>query len=299
MQHLAGRSAVVTGSSMGIGKAVALELARHGASVVLNSSSSAVALEETVAEITDAGGRVIGRLGSVADYDFAGSLVADCVREFGAIDILVNVAGIAEPPGSSILDIDPADWRRQIDVHLHGTFNTCRHAAPLMAARKRGVIVNTASHALLGVFGGTGYAAGKGGTLSLSWAMARELAGHGVRCNVVCPGAESRLSTGPEYATLIASLNARGILDDRMRDAALNPVPAKFLAPAYAFLASDLARDVNGKLFSVAGGYVGLFTGLQEQFLAYKDHRGGETWTLEELAAQLAGALTAPGTLPR
>lgn len=275
---------------MGIGRAVALELARHGANVVLNSSSSAAALAQTVAEITATGGRAIGRLGSVAEYDFAGSLVADCVGEFGAIDILVNVAGIAEPAGSSILDIDPSDWRRQIDVHLHGTFNTCRHAAPLMAAQRRGAIVNTASHALLGVFGGTGYAAGKGGTLSLSWAIARELAAHAVRCNVVCPGAESRLSTGPEYEALIAGLNARGILDDRMRDAALNPVPARFLAPAYAFLASDLAQDINGKLFSVAGGYVGLFSGLQEQFLAYKDHRGGETWTLEELAGQIARA---------
>ena len=101
-------------------------------------------------------------------------------------------------------------------------------------------------------------------------------------CNVVCPVAQSRPSTGPEYAALIEGLN---------------PVPARFLAPAYAFLASDLAQGITGKLLSVAGDYVGLSSGLQEQFLAYKDHRGGETWTLEELAAQLTGALTAPGTL--
>ncbi len=275
---------------MGVGKAVALEFARQGANVVVNSSSSGAQLAATVAEITAAGGRAVGCPGSVTDFAFAGTLIDTCVREFGRIDVLVNVAGIAEPPGSSILNISQQEWLRQIDVHLNGTFYTCRHAAPLMVQQKGGVIINTASHGLLGVFGGTGYGAAKGATLSLTGALALDLAEHGIRCNVVCPGAESRLSTGPAYEAMIRGLNERGILDDKLRDAALNPVPAKFLAPVYAFLASGFARGITGKMFSASGGYVGIFSGLKEQFVAYKDHRGGEVWDLGALATQFRKA---------
>lgn len=292
-QHLLGKSAVITGSSMGIGRAIAEELARQGANVVVNGSSDARALEETVEAIRRDGGQVTAYLGSVADYDNAGALIGCCVKAYGGIDILINAAGIAEPLGSNILNISPADWQRQIDVHLHGTFNTCRHAAPLMVERGGGAIINTASHGLLGIYGGTGYAAGKGATLSLSWALARDLKEHGISCNVVCPGAETRLSTGPDYVASIEQLNQRGLLSDKMKEASLNPVPPRFLAPAYAFLASDLARGITGQLFSVSGGYVGIFSGLKEKFLAYKDHADGSLWALEELQEnfQKAGLL--------
>ena len=122
MSGLAGRNAVVTGSSMGIGRAVAVELARQGARVVLNSGSSGDALAQALADVQAVGGEGVACPGSVADYAFAGELVQRCVTEFGSIDILVNVAGIVEPPGSSILNIEPGDWQRQLDVHLSGTF---------------------------------------------------------------------------------------------------------------------------------------------------------------------------------
>ena len=275
---------------MGIGRAVAVELARQGARVVLNSSSSGAALAEALEEVRAVGGEGLACPGSVADHAFAGGLVRRCVAEFGSIDVLVNVAGIVEPTGSSILNIEPEDWQRQIDVHLSGTFNTCRHAAPLMVAQGRGSIVNTCSHGLLGIYGGTGYAAAKGGTYSLTLALAQDLQEHGIRVNAVCPGAASRMSTGPDYEARIDELCRRGILDESLREASLNPAPPEYLAPVYAFLASDLSAAISGRLFSAAGGYVGEFKGLEERMLAYKDHRDGSRWEVEELARQVLGA---------
>jgi NAD(P)-dependent dehydrogenase (short-subunit alcohol dehydrogenase family) len=275
---------------MGIGRAVAVELARQGARVVLNSSASGEALAQALADVRAAGGEGVACPGSVADYGFAGELVQRCVDEYGAIDILVNVAGVVEPPGSSILSIDPEDWQRQIDVHLNGTFYTCRHAAPLMVAQGHGRIVNTCSHGLLGIYGGTGYAAAKGGTYSLTLALAQDLRERGIRVNAVCPGAASRMSTGPDYEAHIDALCRRGILDESLREASLHPPPPEYLAPVYAFLASDLGAEITGRLFSAAGGYVGEFNALEERILAYKDHGAGERWEPEELARQVLAA---------
>jgi NAD(P)-dependent dehydrogenase (short-subunit alcohol dehydrogenase family) len=294
MSALHGARAVVTGASSGIGRAVAVRLAAEGAAVVLNGSAAGPggpgtdrrALDAAVAEIEAAGGRAVACAGSVADWDEAGRMVATCVEAFGGIDVLVNCAGIAEPPGASILDMDPAAWRRVLDVHLTGTFHTCRHAAPHMARQGRGAIVNTASHALLGVFGGTAYPASKGGTLSLSFAIARELAPHGVRCNVICPGAATRLSTGPDYRAHIESLHARGVLDAATRAAALSPAPPELVAPLYALLASERAAGITGRVFSAAGGYVGELVGPRERPVAHRDPAAGP-WPVGELADRL------------
>ncbi len=291
MPVLQGKNAVVTGSSMGIGRAVAVELAAHGANLVLNSSASGDALAQVLADVRSAGSRAVSCPGSVADEKLARSLVERCVEEFGSIDILVNVAGIVEPPGSSILTIETEDWLRQIDVHLNGTFYTCRAAARHMVGQGHGSIVNTCSHALLGTFGGTGYAAAKGGVYSLSLTLAQDLRAHGIRVNAICPGAASRMSTGPDFEAHIDGLHRRGILDDGMREASLNPAPPEFAAPAYALLASELSAGITGRLFSVAGGYLGEFSGLQERLLAYKDHSGGEKWELAALAAELHRSL--------
>ena len=137
-----------------------------------------------------------------------------CIDEFGGIDILINCAGIAEPPGSSILDITPAQFAALLDAHLGTVFATCRAAAPKMVAQGSGSIVNTSSFAFLGDYGGTGYPAGKGAVNSLTLAIAAELKEHGVRANVVCPGARTRLSTGPDYVAHITELNRRGLLDE-------------------------------------------------------------------------------------
>jgi NAD(P)-dependent dehydrogenase (short-subunit alcohol dehydrogenase family) len=244
--------------------------------------------EEVVREATtgllDAGYEALGCTGDVSDFEVAGRLIATCIDRFGSIDVLVNCAGVAEPPGSSILDLDPADWRRLIDVHLSSVFYTCRHAAPHMKARGRGAIVNTSSHAALGHYGGTGYPAGKGGVNSLGFALAAELREHGVRVNTVCPGALTRLSSGPDYERHIERLHARGLLSDGVRSASLTAPGPEHIAPLYAFLASDAAAGVSGRLFSASGGYVGEFSPQAESLVAFRDVAASGAWPLDALA---------------
>ncbi len=286
---LDGQSAVVAGSSRGIGRAVALALAEAGARVVVNGRGQAE-VDAVVAEIEAAGHRAIGYAGSAAEFDAAGALVTHCIDTFGSVDVLVNCVGIAEPPGSSILDLEPGDWQRLIDAHLTATFNTCRHATPHMKQAGRGAIVNTSSHAFMGHYGGTGYPAGKGGTNSLTYAIAAELREHGVRVNAVCPGARTRLSTGDDYARHIESLHARGLLDDVVRQASLDPPPPEHLGPLYVFLASALSRGITGRVFSGSGGYVGLFGEPGEKLLAYRDPGSTGAWNVGDLAKAILAA---------
>ncbi|HEY9035062.1 MAG TPA: SDR family NAD(P)-dependent oxidoreductase [Pseudomonadales bacterium] len=285
---LAGKRIVITGASMGIGQAVAVRLAQEGAQLVVNARGAA-ALDDTLAKITAAGGEAVASCGSVADFDLAGELIQRCIDHYGGLDVLINCAGIAEPHGSSILDIAPADWQQLIDVHLTGTFNTCRHAAPIMATQQHGAIINTGSHAFLGMYGGTGYAAGKGGTVSLSMAMAMDLKEHHVSVNVVCPGAKTRLSSGDDYQQLIENLNQRGLLSDDLKAMSLNPPDPAYVAPLYAYLASDAGRAISGRTFWAAGGYLGQFHKNGDQLLGFKNHDVQPPWTLDEIDRQLAG----------
>lgn len=285
MKKLQGKSIVVTGSSMGIGQAVAIRLAQEGANVVVNARGMD-ALKETLELINSDGEQAVASCGSVADFDYAGKLIQTCVDHFGRIDGLINCAGIIEPQGTSITNIELADWQQLIDVHLHGTFNTCRHAAPLMKAQGSGSIINTSSHAFLGMYGGTGYAAGKGATNSLSLAMAMYLKEYGVNVNVVCPGAKTRISTGEDYEQLIDNLNERGLLDDAMKEHSLNPADPSYVASLYAYLMTDAAKQISGRVFWGMGGYVGVFHRNDDQLIAFKDHDFFAPWQLDELAKQ-------------
>ena len=285
-QHLEGKRIVITGASMGIGQAVAIKLTEEGASVVVNARGMEK-LQETVDKIQAIGGKVVASCGSVADFDYAGELIQTCIDSFGGIDVLINCAGISEPHGSCILDIPPEDWQNLIDIHLNGTFNTCRHASPIMAAQKHGSIINTGSHAFLGMYGGTGYAAGKGATVSLSHAMAMDLKEHGINVNVICPGARTRLSTGEDYEALIKNLNQRGLLSDDMKEASLSPPEPAYVAPLYAWLASDVAGKITGRTFWAAGGYIGQFHRNADQLLAFKHHDFQPPWELDEISHKL------------
>jgi NAD(P)-dependent dehydrogenase (short-subunit alcohol dehydrogenase family) len=251
--------------------------------VVVNGREAAPA-QEAANAIAELGGEAVACAGSVADFDFAEQLVETCAERFGSIDVLVNCAGISEPPGASILDMSARDWRESIDAHLTSTFNCCRHAGPRMVAQQRGAIVNTSSHAFLGDYGGTAYPAAKGGTNSLTFALAAELREHGVRVNAICPGASTRLSTGAAFEQHIRELHARGLLDDVTRDAALAPPAPEHVGPLYAFLASDLAEGISGRVFSAVGGYVGVFAPSEEKLLAFRDHRSAGPWPIEDLA---------------
>jgi 3-oxoacyl-[acyl-carrier protein] reductase len=282
-RHLDGRGAIVTGSSRGIGRGVAHALVAQGAGVVVNGRDGAVA-QAVVDEIRAEGGRAVAVAGSAASPPVAQELVDAAQSEFGGVDILVNCAGVAEPPGSSILTVTDEEWDDLVDAHLTATFRTCRLVAPLMADRGSGAIVNTSSFAFLGDYGGTGYPAGKGAVNSLTLAIAAELAESGVRANVVCPGAKTRLSEGEEYAAHIEELHSRGMLDDASRYGSLNPAPPEYVAQLYAFLASDLARSITGQIFVGSGGFVGRFDRAAPTVLAYRDHNTEPPWTLGDLS---------------
>jgi NAD(P)-dependent dehydrogenase (short-subunit alcohol dehydrogenase family) len=228
-----------------------------------------------------------GYAGSPAAPAVADALVDECVREFGRIDILVNCAGTAEAAGSSILNVTSDQFRDLLDAHLGTVFETCRAAAPKLVAQGGGAIVNTSSFAFLGDYGGTGYPAGKGAVNALTLAIAAELAEHRVRANVVCPGAKTRLSTGPAYESHIAELNRRGLLDDVSMQGALDAAPPEYVAPTYAYLVSDLAADITGRIFIAAGGFVGEFARPAPAFLGYRDHHEAPPWTLQELDGML------------
>ncbi|WP_062999598.1 SDR family NAD(P)-dependent oxidoreductase [Nocardia mikamii] len=278
---VAGKAAIVVGGGSGIGRAVAVELARQGAGVVVNSRTEA-AVDAVVDEIRAAGGRAVAVAGSAADEAIADALVNRCVESFGAVDVLVNCAGIAEPAHSSILDISTADWCAQLDSHLTTVFTTCRAVAPLMVARGAGSIVNTGSFAYLGDYGGTGYPAGKGAVASLTLALAAELKEHGIRVNAICPGARTRLSTGPEYEEKIAELRERGLLDEFTAQSSLDAPPPDYAAALYVYLASDLAT-ATGQIFVAAGGFVGRFARPKLESIGYRDHPDTPPWSVAEL----------------
>ncbi len=280
---LAGRGAIVVGGTRGIGLAVAELLAAQGAGVVVNGrdADAAHAAAQQVSGVAHAG--------SPADPDVADSLVEACVAEFGRVDILVNCAGTAEPAGSSILNVTSAQFRDLLDAHLGTVFETCRAAAPRMVAQGGGAIVNTSSFAFLGDYGGTGYPSGKGAVNGLTLAIAAELKQHGVRANVVCPGARTRLSTGPHYEQHIAELNRRGLLDDVSMQGALDAAPPEYVAPTYGYLVSDQARDVTGRIFIAAGGFIGEFARPAPGFIGYRDHHSAPPWTPAELHELICG----------
>lgn len=288
---LAGQAAVVSGGSRGVGRAVAELLGKLGAAVVVNGRN-ADAVEETVASIVASGARAAPLVGAADEEAVATALIETCTATFGRLDILINCAGVAEPQGSSILDISPDEFDRLIGAHLGTAFQTCRVAARLMADQGHGAIINTSSVAFLGDYGGTGYPAGKGAVNALTMAIAAELKPAGVRANVVCPGAKTRLSTGAEYEQHIEDLHRRGLLDEVTMRASLDSAPPEFVAPTYAYLASDLARDVTGQIFVAAGGFVGRFDRPAPSLLAYRDHHDGAPWSLSDLHTMIGGTPT-------
>jgi NAD(P)-dependent dehydrogenase (short-subunit alcohol dehydrogenase family) len=231
----------------------------------------------------------VAHAGSPAEPEIADALVDTCIAEFGRIDILVNCAGTAEPRGSSILNVTSAQFRELLDAHLGTVFETCRAAAPKMVAQGGGAIVNTSSFAYLGDYGGTGYPAGKGAVNALTMAIAAELREHQVRANVVCPGAKTRLSTGADYEQHIADLNRRGLLDDVSARGALDAAPPRYAAATYGYLVSDAARDVTGRIFIAAGGFVGEFARPAPGFLGFRDHHTSPPWTAAQLHELISG----------
>ena len=233
---LEGKTALVTGASRGIGRAIAEELARAGASVIVSYRAGAEEAEEVAASV---GGRAVQA--DVSDPEAAARLV----EVAGDVDVLVNNAGLTRD--GLILRMPDEDWRDVIETNLSGTFYTCRAAARGMMKRRGGSIVNISS--IVGLHGNPGqtnYSASKAGIIGLTKALARELAGRGVRANVVAPGyVESRLTDAisEEMKTLMLGNTPLGRFGK----------PAD-IAGAVRFLCSDDASFITGEVLLVDGG---------------------------------------------
>ena len=181
MGILEGRAALVTGAGRGIGRGIARLLAQEGARVVVNDLGTSLAGEgqdvgpaqQVVNEITAAGGRAVANTGSVTDFEQASEMVAQCVREFGQLDVLVNVAGILRD--RMIFNMTEAEWDAVIAVHLKGTFNTTRAASIQMRQAGYGRIISMGSSSAYGAPGQPNYAAAKNGITGLMWSCANAL----------------------------------------------------------------------------------------------------------------------------
>ncbi|WP_406211899.1 3-oxoacyl-ACP reductase [Streptomyces decoyicus] len=267
-QPLEGLTAIVTGAGRGLGRAEALELARLGASVVVNDygqpgrdgsgEASAAPAEEVAAEIRAAGGRAVAHLGDVADHEHARALVQLAVETYGRLDILVNNAGILRD--RMVFSMTEDEWDSVIRVHLKGHFNTTHFAAAHWRERSKaaggpvhGRIVNTSSEAFLaGSAGQPNYAAAKGGIVGLTTSTALALGKYGVTANAICPRARTRM-TEDVFAGLPARQEGQ-----EPGDGGLDVLAPEHVAPLVGYLASPAAARVNGQLLVVHGGMVAI-----------------------------------------
>lgn len=291
MGKLEGKAAVVTGAGRGIGRAIALLLAHEGARVVVNdlgasvsgADASATPAAEVVAEIQAAGGEAVANFDSVAEFAAAESIIDTAVREFGRIDLLVNVAGILRD--RMVFNLSEDDWDAVIAVHLKGTFNTVRHASRRMREQKAGRIVNFSSTS--GLYGNSGqanYGAAKDGIAGLTRVVARDLGKYGVTVNAIAPVARTRMTETVSSAARQARAS-RGIT----AGAPASPLrmEPEDVAPMVAYLCTDAARDINGQFFLVRGGVISLLNDPAPVRTITKQGR----WTPEEIAALFPSTL--------
>lgn len=247
MTQLKDRIAIVTGGSRGIGRGIALELAKRGATVVVNYNASAGAAEEVVAAIRGAGGEAMAVQANVAVLADAEKLIKAATDTYGKVDILVNNAGTTRD--GLIAMMKEEDWDTVIDTNLKSAWNCCKMASRAMMRKRYGRIINISSvSGIAGNGGQTNYSASKAGLIGLTKALARELASRSITVNAVAPGFVGTDLTKDLPANVMEALNKSiplerwGTVED--------------VAYAVAFLASDEASYITGQVLSVDGGLV-------------------------------------------
>ena len=243
--NLNGKTAVVTGGARGIGKAIALELARAGANLVIADLAKDQPTLDTVAEIKALGVSCELLCGDITNPETAKLVAERAVSAFGSLDILVNNAGITRD--SLLMRMSDQDWDMVLDINLKGAFYMIRGASRQMLKQKGGTIINISS--VIGITGNAGqanYAASKSGLIGLSKSVAKEFAGRGVTCNVIAPGfIETEMTKAlPET---VQEEYKKGIPLGRFG------TPSD-VARVAAFLASDNANYLTGQIISVDGG---------------------------------------------
>lgn len=242
---LGGKVAVVTGGSRGIGREIAVTLARAGADVAIIYGGQAAAAAEAVTAVMKEGVRCVAYQCDVSDYSAVSQTVAAIVSEFGTVDILVNNAGITAD--RLLMQMSEQDFDTVIDINLKGTFNMIRHICPVMVKRRSGKIINISSvSGLMGNVGQANYAASKAGLIGLSKTVAKEYAARNINCNVIAPGFIRTEMTDK--------------LSDKAKEGALAAIPLKRMgepeqvAGLALFLAGPGADYITGEVIRVDGG---------------------------------------------
>lgn len=242
---LAGKVALVTGASRGIGKAIACKLAKEGAKVIINYHGSKEKAEEVKSQIEAEGGQAEVYQCDVSDYAACEAFMQTVIKEQGRLDILVNNAGITRD--GLLMKMSEEDFDRVLNTNLKGTFHTIRFASRQMLKQKSGRIINMSS--VVGVSGNAGqanYAASKAGVIGLTKATARELASRGITVNAIAPG--------------FIETDMTEVLSDKVKEASEAQIPLghfgkpEDVANAVAFLASEEAAYITGQVLHVDGG---------------------------------------------
>lgn len=239
--------AIVTGGTRGIGRAIALKLADHGANIVINYRNSDKEAEELKAILEEKGVKVLTVKYDISNFEDSKNLMDKCKEVFGKIDILVNNAGITKD--TLIMRMKEEDFDNVIDVNLKGTFNCAKHASAIMLKQRFGKIINMTS--VVGIAGNAGqvnYAASKAGVIGLTKSLAKELGSRGITVNAVAPG--------------FINTDMTASLSEKVKEEASKNIPLKRLgdpedvANLVGFLASDAANYITGQVINVDGGMV-------------------------------------------
>ncbi|MFZ5653379.1 MAG: SDR family NAD(P)-dependent oxidoreductase [Pseudomonadota bacterium] len=274
-KHLEGKGIVVTGAGRGIGREIALAVARAGGKVIVNDLDREVA-EEVVAEIRGFGGEALANTDSVASWEGANIMVTQAVDHFGSIDGVVNNAG-------NLRDVifhkmTQEDFDQVIAVHLKGSFNVARAAATHFRNQERGAIVHmTSTSGLIGNFGQANYAAAKAGIAALSKSIALDMQRYNVRSNCIAPFAWSRL-----IATIPTDTP-----DQKERVEKLKKMTPDKVAIVAAALLSDRAAHITGQIFAVRMNEIFLMS----QSRPLRSVHAGDGWTIDSIFERAMPAL--------